>query len=739
VLAALGAITGTSACNTPPNRALPSSTPADAFPAPSAATSVVPVGPSASASSTSSGPATDVAAAAVLVMSGPITEPIFDGAMKQGWQDYGWTKRDLATKGPAQLDFTNWGGWVAAHPELEGEYVSVRFRIKPQNGETDFLEVRVSSATSDKAEDYPPIHLAASHIQALHGADEGWLQVTVSTKDLDPKDRGFDRVILRAFRPIPTGTTLLDKYGLVAAPPKPPFDAAHAKPVDLAIDCKATPTKISPMIYGIAYNMMRDAKDQAQWHMGATARRWGGNPTSRYNWQLGNAWSTGLDWFWENVEIPSYQTFLKGNVDHGMKTALTVPILGWVAKDTKSSSFPLAMFPDQQNRDEWRPVGNGKTKDGKEIPPPPPTTTSVPSPPEFIKKWIEAIRKDDAKTGRRSVDQYILDNEPALWNSTHRDVHPEPLSYDELLDRTIKYASVIRAADPGAVIAGPAAWGWPEYFYSAKDAALGFKNKPDRLAHGDTPLLEWYLAQLKAYEAKTGTKLIDVLDVHLYPQGAGISANLRDRTTNALRIRMTRSLWDATYKDESWIEDAVQLIPRMQAIIAKSYPGLGFSVGEYSFGAETHMSGGLAQAEVLGRFAQGGVTSAFYWTYPPMSSPVFHAFRAYRDFDGKGGHFQDYSLPTTMGPDVSIFASRDSADGPAHHMVVIFLNLSPETGVRARVPFATCGAITKASAYQYTGGATGLTPAPAPPSTAGGVLEMPLPPYSVTVVDLALG
>ena len=59
---------------------------------------------------------------------------------------------------------------------------------------------------------------------------------------------------------------------------------------------------------------------------------------------------------------------------------------------------------------------------------------------------IEKIVAADAARGKRSVQMYILDNEPMLWNSTHRDVHPEPVTYDELLDRTVRYASAIRAA-----------------------------------------------------------------------------------------------------------------------------------------------------------------------------------------------------------------------------------------------------------------------------------------------------
>ena len=56
------------------------------------------------------------------------------------------------------------------------------------------------------------------------------------------------------------------------------------------------------------------------------------------------------------------------------------------------------------------------------------------------------------------MDSYILDNEPTLWSATHRDVHPEPTGYDELLERTIAYASAVRRADPNAKIAGPAEW-----------------------------------------------------------------------------------------------------------------------------------------------------------------------------------------------------------------------------------------------------------------------------------------
>src|SRR4029078_10949073 len=98
---------------------------------------------------------------------------------------------------------------------------------------------------------------------------------------------------------------------------------------------------------------------------------------------------------------------------------------------------------------------------------------------------------------------------------------------------------------------------------------------------------------------------------------------------SARRTRSVRALWEPTYKDESWIDDTVELIPRLKRWIAEYYPKRGISIGEYNFGATTHMKGGLAQAEALGRFAEQGITSAFFFTYPPHRSPTFWAFRAF--------------------------------------------------------------------------------------------------------------
>jgi hypothetical protein len=519
-----------------------------------------------------------------------------------------------------------------------------------------------------------------------------------------------------------------------AAEQNAPADTTSSvRSASFVLDCSAEGQVISPLIYGVG------GAGGAPWDTGTTARRWGGNPTTRYNWEL-NTWNAAKDWFFRNGEGEpgGYRSFLEENRQHGVKTAMTVPTIGWVAKDGTSYSFPVAGFgPQEATAPESPDMGNGVGRNGKPIPPGPPTVTSVASTPDSIARWVRQIRADDGDRGR-SVDSYILDNEPMLWNSTHRDVHPEPTTYDELLERTIAYGTAVRQADPDAKIAGPAEWGWQAYHYSAKDVAAGLFRRPDRRMHGDEPLIPWYLRKIGEYERKSGTKILDILDVHFYPMGEGIGITTGGKTdpaTSALRIRSTRSLWDPTYKDESWINERMRVIPLLREWIAANRPGLGISIGEWNFGAETHMSGGLAVAEVLGRFGLEGVTSAYYWTIPADRSPAFWAFRAFRNFDGKGGHFLDWTAPVKGSATLtSLFASRDR---DRHRVVAVLLNLSALKPLSAAITLQGCGAAASVRAFTYTGGDAGFNPLEV--STKREPLGLSVAPYSITVLDIATG
>ncbi|MBZ4399094.1 MULTISPECIES: GH44 family glycoside hydrolase EpsB [unclassified Myxococcus] len=663
---------------------------------------------------------------------------LYDGGLGAGWKDIGWAPRELPKGAPARMRLFNYGGWILYQPKLSGSFGALSLRLSAPEAYGEFLEVRLDTPG---AVSFPRVPVTAD-LQVRK--DGEWADIVIPMELLNPKGEAFDRVVLRASKDVGRDWVLLDKVALVPLPP----DVAAAlaagggrtgkgsgRDTSMTIDCTAPGHDISPLIYGIALDGLREKKDQHQYKLGATTRRWGGNPTSRYNWKLGGAWNTANDWFFQNVDIGlSYTDFLESNRKNGMSSALTVPLLGWVAKDTRSVGFPVATFGPQRGEDNGS--GNGVTRDGTPLKPGPPSQTSTEASPEFVAEWVRAIRERDAARGERSVHMYILDNEPMLWNSTHRDVFPEPLTYDGLLSRTIAYGTAVRKADPDALIAGPAEWGWTNYLWSAADFAPGKAPHSDRRAHGDVPLLPWYLRQLREHEKKTGVRILDVVDLHFYPQtnvGVGLEGNT-DPETNARRIRSTRALWDPTYKDESWIGEPVRLLPRMKEWIAQNYPGRRISIGEYNFGAFGHMSGGLAQAEALGRFAQENIYSAYFWQYPTNGSPVFWAFRAFRDFDGRGGRFQDVWVPAKAEEGTSVFASRNK-DGTK--VVAVVLNFDPDQAAQARVKLNGCGTLENVRVLGYSGAPGGFLQQPAGNHTAAGLTQR-LPPYSMTVLDLTV-
>jgi hypothetical protein len=667
---------------------------------------------------------------------------VYRAGLSAEWRDWGWAPRSLDAGKPARINIANYGGWIVKHKKEAPPSVAVLLHVRAPEGKSEVLEL---SLGSDSDSTFPGVRIEDRHRRPL---EEGLEKLVIGMEELNPGDLSWDRIKVRAWRRTPEAWLIIERLSLAKLGPEQ-LAALKAKrtavvqasrELKLSIACEGPTTPISPGIYGIAFSPREDHEHAYLWELGATGRRWGGNPAERYNWKLGNAWNTAEDWFFRNLNYsndPSFtwKKFLAVNQERGVMTALTVPILGFVAKDTKSYSFPVKRFGPQAHSDpNLNDAGNGIDATGRPIAPGPASLTSIATDPGFVGDWVRAISTYERVRGQGAlVHTFLIGNEPMLWNTTHRDVHPAPVTYDQLLDTTLRYGAEVRRAYPAARIAGPALWGWTAYFYSAKDMAHGVRMRPDRRAHGDVPLLEWYLTKLREHEEQTGEGLLDAVSIHYYPQ-ADVYNDKVDPESAALRIRSTRSLWDPRYVDESWINEPVRLIPRMKELIEASYPGRGLILGEYSFGGEQHMSGALALAEALGRFGELGVDEAYYWTYPAKDSPAYWAFRAYRDYNGTGGRFLEESLVTTGAtPDLSLFASTNAA---RDKLVVIALNNHPNDALGARVTLAGCSSAGEVRALSLSEAAQGFARAEA--AVHDGELRATLRPYSVNVFEVAL-
>jgi beta-glucanase (GH16 family) len=325
-----------------------------------------------------------------------------------------------------------------------------------------------------------------------------------------------------------------------------------------------------------------------------------------------------------------------------------------------------------------------------------------------------------------------------LWPGTHRDVHPMPTSYDEMRDKTFACAAVIKQVDPAAQTLGPVLWGWNAYFYSALDTAEDqWWNKPpvDRNAHGGTPFVDWYLQQMRTYEQDTGTRILDYLDLHFYPQGNGVSGNDGGNSSlQALRLRSTRALWDPDYYDESWINDYVRLIPRMRQWVSNNYPGTKIAITEYNWGALGTMNGGLAQADVLGIFGREQLDLATLWGPQESNKPWAYAFRMYRNYDGAGNAFGDVSVQASSADQekLSIYAALRSSDAALTLMLINKSSVDLDTTVQLS-GFSPSGA---AKVYRYSeANLRAIVPQPDQTADQSG-FRARFPAYSITLMVL---
>ncbi len=428
-----------------------------------------------------------------------------------------------------------------------------------------------------------------------------------------------------------------------------PAAAVTPPTVNVAVDPAADRHPISPLVYGVSFGSDAQAA-RLRWPI----RRWGGNSTSRYSWQ-DDISNHASDWFFYSIEeananpaaLPdgsSADHFIDVTRAAGGAPLITLPTIGWAPIDRQRRwGFSVAKYGPAQQTEctatggaSWcnPDTGNGNRPDGTPITGNDPRDTSRVVGPPFDTAWMAHIAARTGTAAAGGVRYFALDNEPMLWNSTQRDVHPQATTYDELWQTTSAYAAAIKAQDAGARVLGPVVWGWCAYFFSAAD---GCSAGADRAAHGNLDLLDWYLKQVADYQSAHGLRLVDDLDIHYYPQGNNVALSSDESAaTSALRLRSLKGLYDPTYVDESWIGQPVDLIPRMKAWIATRLPGAGLAISEYNWGNDDGPSSALAQAEALAIFGREGVDLATRWVAPADGSRVEDSFLLYLNYDGLG-------------------------------------------------------------------------------------------------------
>jgi len=502
---------------------------------------------------------------------------------------------------------------------------------------------------------------------------------------------------------------------------------AQSIDVNFSVDASHDTARISPYIYGAN----ADAVEQG---VGITARRLGGNRMSGYNWE-NNASSAGSDWQQSSDDymtyvfgIPYSREFIPGitltafhdtSLSHGDYSLLTLPAAGYVARDKNGTVDSVQTAPSYR----WRQVVNFKGAPFFTSPDTADGNVYVDEEVNFL------VNKYGPASGPTGVRGYDIDNEPALWPSTHPRIHPKLTTCRELITKVAGAAAAVKSVDPTAEVFGGVFYGFLAYY--------NFQNAPDwsSLSKNYENYAAAFLANMRDSSTAAGKRLLDVLDLHWYPDlTPAVTNDNTDSNTVYNRIEAPRTLWDSAFVESGWIgqwfhPQSAAILRKTQRIIRQQYPGTKLSVSEFYYGGAADISGAVAIADVLGVFGSEGVYFASYWG--PVTGYTASAYRMYRNYDGHGGTFGDVSLSasTSDNPNSAIHASLDSRNEGAVHVIAI--NRSMHKTINGHFTFASTPQLLSAGVYAVQAGNTQILALPGIASIQGNQFSYELAPMSV--------
>jgi hypothetical protein len=502
--------------------------------------------------------------------------------------------------------------------------------------------------------------------------------------------------------------------------------AAQSAGPAISIDTSAGHHGISPLIYGMAAYGVTPAYQ-------ASARlpvlRWGGDGTTRYNWQVDSS-NAGFDWFFMGGDgnanpVPSAgpDALVRADQATHSQTLLTIPIIPYINSGAAwSCSFPVSVYGAQQATNPYvfpngETCGNSIATDGTQLTDTDILANHIANTPAFQAQWVHHLLTSFGTAKAGGVRFYQLDNEPLGWSNTHRDVQPTQPSYTSIVSLGEQYAAAVKQQDPSAFILGPSDFtlgGW-----------IGDPSQQNGLLAG-----QYYLQQLAAYDAARKHRLLDYFDEHYY-------FNFSDA---ASQLASTRTLWDPSFNGGTWVEQyyfdgPMQLIPRFRQWIAQYYPGTKLALSEYSIDSgQKLVTDALAEADVLGIFAWQGVDLATMWNPPQPTDPIAFSFLLYRNYDGAGHGFGETSVSATSADQASV-AVYAALRGAATLTLVLINKTASDLASPVTLVQSVTG---KAQMFSYSGADLGAIHRLAPVPFDAGTARVTIPGYSMNILVLPI-
>ena len=255
--------------------------------------------------------------------------------------------------------------------------------------------------------------------------------------------------------------------------------------------------------------------------------------------------------------------------------------------------------------------------------------------------------------------------------------------------------------------------------------------------------LPWWLNQVAWSDAVSGTRSLDVFDIHAYPDAD--TGGLSQAKLQALAVSIYRDWWDPTFASAASyirnggfsiepVDSNPFRIPRMRALVNQTYPGTEFSITEWSaaFAGESDFSTALGDADAYGILGQQRVYLSTRWTAPSPTNPNYQALKLFTNYDGQHHAFQPISVSAANTGNPSLFSSYAAVSADGKTITIMVLNKDPSNTASVTFSFPASQINSVATYTLAASSPTTITKAtPAWSST------MSFPPYSATLLVLS--
>ena len=475
---------------------------------------------------------------------------------------------------------------------------------------------------------------------------------------------------------------------------------------DITVDTQKGIKKISPYLYGRNIDKISDGNTEVTADETAFINQMleagihflranNGNNATRYNWR--HKMTVHPDWY-NNVYSHDWAITAQKVLDNmpGIDAMYAFQLTGFAASST---DYNFADWNWKQEHGSYATstldlAGGGEvSEDGK-------TLVKAGDYTLYNMEWpadstvaIIPYWKDELKFDMSRFQYWSMDNEMEIWRGTHSDLDL-PVTGDFLVERYIDVAKKARAAWGDIKLTGPVAaneWQW---------CSVASYNEQDRPKGADRNYcwLEYFIMKVAEAQKSSGTRLLDVFDIHWYPSEKDYESRVNwhrvlfDTTYNypgANGIKMVNGGWDNDNQKEYIFK---RINDWLEKYFGKDH-GITLGITETDLNDSDPMVTALIYASFLGTMQDNGVEIFTPWTWGDGMYETVHLFSRY-------GHANRIESVSTNDSLVSAYSSvTDKGDS----LTVIFVNRAEKDAQDIQLKLSNFDASTKLKTFTLAG------------------------------------